>query len=121
MLIWWVSEVNCSFLLSLAACRMRSSACDTLSRFCAQHVLCWLAFPSVPALGSTSSAADCSALFAGFTATTAEPDFPRPCIIGFGSSPSRCGPAGHDPVGQTRDLPVPVQGASAHARVFDHA
>jgi hypothetical protein len=23
--------------------------------------------------------------------------------------------------GQTRDLPVPVQGACAHARVFDHA
>ena len=32
------------------------------------------------------------ALFVGFTATTAESDFPRSCIIGFGSSPSRCGP-----------------------------
>src|SRR5882672_10326602 len=29
---------------------------------------------------------------------------------------ARCPPAG-----QTRDLPVPVQRASAHARVFDHA
>ena len=37
---------------------------------------------------STSSAADRSALFAGFTAPTAESsDFPCSCIIGFGSSP----------------------------------
>src|SRR5262249_22972877 len=37
------------------------------------------------------SAADRSALFAGFTATMAESDFLRPCIIGYSSSPSRCG------------------------------
>src|SRR5436190_24193547 len=42
-------------------------------------------------LGSTDSAADCSALFAGFSATMAKSDFPHPCIIGSGSSPSRCG------------------------------
>jgi hypothetical protein len=30
-----------------------------------------------------------------FTATMAESDFPRSCIIGFGSSPSRCGPEQH--------------------------
>ena len=72
---------------------MRSSACDTLSRFCARHVLCWPAFPSVPALRSTGSAAGCPALFVGFLATMAESDFPGPCIIGYGSSPSQCGPA----------------------------
>jgi hypothetical protein len=33
------------------------------------------------------------ALFAGFIATMARSDFSRPCIIGFGSSPSRCGPS----------------------------
>ena len=33
--------MNRSFFLCLAACRMRSNACDTLSRFCARHVL-WL-------------------------------------------------------------------------------
>src|SRR6476620_2478539 len=81
---------------------MRSSACDTLTRLCARHVLCWSAFPLVPALGSTGSAvagsaADCStagfaALFAGFTSTMAWSDFSRPCLIGYGSSPSRCGP-----------------------------
>src|SRR5437016_5964653 len=80
---------------------MRSSACDTLIRFCARHVLCWPAFPLVPALRSTGSAAlapvdasavGCSALFAGFSATMARSDFSCPCIIGYGSSPSRCGP-----------------------------
>ena len=38
------------------------------------------------------SAAGRSALFAGFTATMAGSDFSCPCIIGYGSSPSRCGP-----------------------------
>jgi hypothetical protein len=65
--MWWRSAVNFSFFLSLAACRMRSSACDTAPRSCARPVLCWPAFPSVPALGSTSSAADRSTLFAGFS------------------------------------------------------
>ncbi len=32
-------------------------------------------------------------LFAGFTATMAGSDFSCPCFIGFGSSPSRCGPS----------------------------
>src|SRR5215831_6365595 len=50
----------------------------------------------------------------------AESDFSRPYIIGYGSSPSRCGPAAL-PNGRSRDLPVPAQGASAHARVSDHA
>jgi hypothetical protein len=71
---------------------MRASACDTVPRLCARPVLCWLAFPSASALGSTGSAADRSALFVGFPATMAESDSPRPCIIGYGSSPSRCGP-----------------------------
>jgi hypothetical protein len=49
--------------------------------------------------------AGCSALFAGFTATMAKSDFPRPCIIGYGSSTSRCGPGRHMACGQTRDIP----------------
>src|ERR1700761_935061 len=39
----------------VAARRTRPSACDTLSRFCARHVLCWFAFLPVPALRSTGS------------------------------------------------------------------
>ena len=57
--------MNRSFFLCLAACRMRSNACDTLSRSCARRVLCWSAFPLVPALGSTGSAAGDPALFVG--------------------------------------------------------
>ena len=106
MLTWWRSEVNCSFFLCLAACRMRSSACDTLTRSCARRVLCRSAFPLAPALGSTGSAADGSALFAGFPATMAGSDFPPPCIIGYDSSPSRCGPESSIASGQTRDLPA---------------
>jgi hypothetical protein len=78
--------------ISFAARRTRPSACDTLSRFCARHVLCWFAFLPVPALRSTNSATGCPALFAGFVATMAQSDFSGSCIIGFDSSSSRCGP-----------------------------
>ena len=113
--------MNRSFFLCLAACRMRSSPCDTAPRSCARTALCRLAFPSASALGSAGSAADRSALFVGFPATMAESDAPAPSIIGFGSSPSRCGPAPHLHTGRTWGLPVPAQRASAHARVSDHA
>src|SRR6516162_2301833 len=87
--------------------RMRSSACDTRAWLGVQCVLCWCTFPSVPTLRSTSSAADRSALFVGFTATMAGSDFSCPYIIGYGSSPSRCGPSlSHDTHGQARDLPA---------------
>ena len=56
-------------------------------------MLCRSAFPLVPVLGSTNSAADRSALFVGFPATMTGSDFSDPCIIGYGSSPSRCGPS----------------------------
>ncbi len=105
-----------------AACRTRPSPCDTLVRLCVRRVRGWPVFPLAPALGSTHSAAGCPALFAGFTATTAGSDFSSPFIVGFGSSPSRHGPPTCTSVdGQTGDLPVPDQGACAHARVCDHA
>src|SRR5580693_5864118 len=116
MLMWWRSAVNFSFFLSLATFRTRSSACDTLSRLCVRRVLCWPAFPLVPALRSTGSAAKVSpadrsaegcALFASFVATMAGSDFSGPFIIGYGSSPPRCGPSlSRDADGQTRDLPA---------------
>src|SRR5215471_7511762 len=84
MLRWWKSAVNLSFFLSLAILRMCSSACDTLTRLCVRHVLCWLAFPLVPALGSTGSAADCSALFAGSSASRCGPPHPAPTDIDGG-------------------------------------
>ena len=117
---WCSSAVNFSFFRCLAACRTRSSPGDTLARRCVRCVRGCCAFPLVPALGSAHSAAAEAALFAGFIATMAESDFSGPYIIGYGSSPSRCGPVA-EAAGQTRDLPVPVQGACAHARVSDHA
>jgi hypothetical protein len=93
MLTWWRSAVNRSFFLSLAACRTRSNAWDTLPRFCARHVLCWPAFPLArPWLHRLRCR------LPGFVRrlrcyTMAGSDFSRPCITGYGSSPSRCGPA----------------------------
>src|SRR5580692_2078014 len=97
---------------------MRSSACDTLTRLCARHVLCWSAFPLVPALGSTGSAvagsaADCST--AGFAALFASQLLWRgPTSRARASSATaprlpdadrrtRCTSLDND--GQTRDLP----------------
>jgi hypothetical protein len=82
-----------SGLTAIVCCRVRSSAFVTSSQLRVRNVRCWPAFPLVCALHSTNSAADHSALFAGFNVTTAQSDFPCPCIIGYGSSPSRCGPA----------------------------
>jgi hypothetical protein len=45
------------------------TSCVTLTRLGVRRVLSWRAFPSVPALRSTNSAADRSALFVGFPAT----------------------------------------------------
>ena len=99
---------------------MRASACDALHRFCARCARLWHAFPSAPALRSTGSAADRSALFARFPATTTGPDFSRPCIIGFGSSPSRCGPG--RPYGLWSGVRPPRFRRDPFARdgVFDH-
>jgi LTXXQ motif family protein len=103
---------------TLAAFRTRSNAWVTRARLCVRCVLCWSAFPLVPGLGSANSAAGRPALFVGFVATMPESDFSGSCISGFGSSPSRYGPSGHNSAySRSRDLPVPAQGASVHARV----
>src|SRR5262249_9189426 len=83
---------------------MRASTCDTAPRLCVRPVCCWFAFPLVPALGSTGSAADRSALFASFSATTAGSDFPRSFIIGFRFSLPDADQK-RDCPGRTRDLP----------------
>jgi hypothetical protein len=61
--------------------------------------------PWSPPLAPPAPQRIASALFVGFTATIAESDFSCPCIIGFGSSPSRCGPSASAGDGQTRDIP----------------
>src|SRR5271155_943240 len=99
--MWWRSAVNCPFFLRLAASRTRSSAWVTRARLWVRCVLCWSAFPLVPGLGSTGSAAGRPALFVGFAATLPESDFSGSCIGGYGSSPSHHGP--RDPIGPMAD------------------
>ena len=89
--------------LCLAACPIRPSACDTLTRL-ASGACCADPRSLGPALRSTRSASSEAAMFAGFLATMAGSDL-APRIIGFGSSPSRYGPGRLRPPGQTRDLP----------------
>jgi hypothetical protein len=72
--------VNLSFVLSLAACRMRSNPCATVPRLCIRPVLDWPAFPLASALRSTCSAADRSALFAGFPAVESGEGELSPCL-----------------------------------------
>jgi hypothetical protein len=86
--------VNRSSFFSLAACRTRSSPWDAPCRLGVRGVPSCSAFSLAPALGSTDSSAGCPASFARFAATMAESDSSTPDIIGFGSSPSRCGPQG---------------------------
>ena len=99
---------------------MRACACDTASRLCVRAVVCWPAFSLVPPLGSTCSSAAHAASFAGLTATMGGSDFSGPFIVGFGLRPSRRGPR-KTPQGQPRDIPVPEQEASVHARFYDDA
>ena len=94
---WRRSAVSLSFLLRLAACRMRSRAGDASARPCVRNALCGIAFPAVPALGSIGSEPDRSASFVDFTAAMAESDFSRPFVVGYGSSPSRRDPAARTP------------------------
>jgi hypothetical protein len=83
------------------------TSCVTLIRRGVRRVLSWRAFPSVHALRSTNSVTDRSALFVGFPATMARSDFSCPYIIGYGSSPSQCGPSrSRNADGRTRDLPA---------------
>src|ERR1700730_7444277 len=60
-----VEERSELLLLPFCGLPTRSSACDTRSPPCVRCVLCWLAFPLAPALGSTGSAAVGNALFVG--------------------------------------------------------
>jgi len=82
------------------ALEVLGQAYDTHSRPCVRCVLCSLAFPLAPALCSTGSAASAtdvaSTLFVGFPARIAGSDFSRSCIVSYGSSPSRRGPAALD-------------------------
>lgn len=109
-------SLGCAF----ACCRMRARPGDTLSRLCVRHVLVVLAFPLVSPLGSRDSAPVCPGLFVALIATMGDSDFLESCIIGLRryAFPMRTGTSCD---GRFQDLPVPKQGTSAHAGVYDHA
>ncbi len=68
----------------VAAYRIRSAACDSLSRFCARRELWLPGFPLGPALRFPGSAGPERPLFAGFVATMAGSDFFRSFISVYG-------------------------------------
>jgi len=63
-----------------------------LARLGVRRMPIWTAFPLASPLPYTGSEAVRSDPFADFSGTMKEPDFSCPCIIGYGSSPSQCGP-----------------------------
>src|SRR6478609_2509696 len=115
-LTWCRSAVSCSLPFLLTASRMRACAWDTAARLCVRTVLCSPAFPSAPSLPSIGSAAEFTALFAGFNGTMDESDFSGPYITVVGSQPSPYGLSFGDGR-RTGDLSVPDRETCAHARV----
>jgi hypothetical protein len=115
------SAVKRSFFPLLATSRTRLSACVTLTRFCARRVLCRPAFPfgSRPSLHQlrrrlSSFVRWLPRYYGGIRLLAPVHHWLR--LLAF---PMRTTTG--QPAGQARGLPVPVQGPSAHARVFDHA
>jgi hypothetical protein len=117
----WKSVVNFSFFLCVATCRLRSSTCDRLSRFCARHGCRRSAFPWPPRFAPPAPwqiAPRCSS--ASQLPWRSRTSHARASSATVPHLPA----ADHGPLlpaGQTRDLPVPVQRASAHARFHDRA
>src|SRR5665213_29086 len=99
---------------------MRARPGDTLSRLCVRRVLVVLAFPLASPLRSRNSAPVCPGLFVAFIATMGDSDFLESCIIGLRryAFPMRTGTQRD---GRLQDIPVPEQGTSVHAGVYDHA
>ena len=108
VVMWCKSAVSFSCGFLVAACRIRSTACDTLSRPCVRCVLWPREFPLVEALPSGGSAGALAPLFAAFTGTIASSDFFIPCIIGYGVLLPAAAPVRLP--GQNEDLPGPGEG-----------
>ena len=105
--------------LSFAATRRtRSSALGTLIPALCPGRVALVTFPLGSLLSSTTSAADCSALFGGFAGTTRLSDFPRSCISGLRPRPSPSGPPTDHADGRAPDLAVLAHGNSTHAQVL---
>ena len=120
MLMWWRSAVTVFLFFALLLAVCAPAPVTRFPELCARPVLCWRAFPLASALGSTAPrriAPPCSSVLSYY----GKVNFPRPYIIGYGSSPSRCGLCRQRAGSRTWVSPVPAHGACVHARFFDHA
>ena len=106
--MWCKSAVSFSCGFLVAACRIRSTACDTPTRPCVRYVLWSCEFPLVEALPSGNSAGAFAPLFAAFIGTPASSDFFIPCTIGYGILLPSAAPVRLP--GQNEDLPGPDEG-----------
>ena len=70
--MWCKSAVSFSCGFLVAACRIRSTACDTPTRPCVRYVLWSCEFPLVEALPSGNSAGAFAPLFAAFIGVGSE-------------------------------------------------
>ena len=117
MSTWCRSAVNRASLSRFAACRTRSSPCDTRVPALGPERVVLAVFPLVSPLPSTASAAP--ALFGGFVGNTGLSDFPSSCISGLRPQPSLSGPpprpwmTGKDGISRFSRMKVPcIQGSS---------
>ena len=115
--MWCKSAVSFSCGFLVAACRTRSTACDTLPRPSVRYVLWSRGFPLVEALPSDDSAGVCAPLFVAIIGITASSDFFIPSIIGYGIFPSSAAPVRLP--GRNEDLPGPGEGRTDVPGFFD--
>ena len=116
---WWRSAVRRSCGSRRTNCRIRSAACDALSRRCVRRALWLSGFPLGSVLGSIGSAGTGVPLFADFTATTTESDFSMPFIFGYGFLLSSATPP--TTAGWHGDLPGPGSARTCVPGFFDTA
>ena len=90
-----------------SACRMRSSACDTLIRFWPGTCFAGPHSPWSPPLAPPAPQRTLR-IVRRLHGYYGEVRLSRSCIIGYGSSPSRCGPGRHM-AGGSRDSQVPTR------------
>ena len=120
--MWWRSAGELFLLqLCLAACRMRSSACDTVPRSVSGSAFAAAHSPWPPPLArSTGSAADVAPpLLRRLPQLLWRSPTPHVCASSA-TAPRlpRCGLAGNAPVVGRGGLPVPAHGACVHAQVL---
>lgn len=118
--IWCSSAVSLSFGFLFTVCRIRATACDTLSRPCVRHVLWCCRFPLVAALPSFDSAETCASLFAAVNGTMPASDWLIPFIFRFRMPPFFQRPW-HDRQGRINLSQVPTKGVRTSIDSLDNA